>query len=78
MKKVNLNLSLDSVSLDAITNLFKLEPTENGVCGFDAYGGPEFVYFFNSGKAIYTHTGKLADALDFDSHQDCSDFIRIK
>lgn len=78
MKKVNLNHSLDSVSLDYVSNAFNFEPTEHGVFGTDAYGRSEFVYFYNNGTAIYSHTGKMEDAIPFESHQDCVDFIRIK
>jgi len=78
MKKVNLAHSLDSVSLDYVSNAFKFEPTEYGVFGVDAYGGPEWITFYNEGTAIYSHTGYAKDIIPFNSHQDCVDFLRIK
>lgn len=78
MKKVSLSQSLDPVSLDYVGNDFKFEPTEQGVLGFNAYGGPEFIYFFNEGSAVYSHTGSVRDAIPFESHQDAVDFLRIK
>ncbi|MBV5313814.1 MAG: hypothetical protein JZU47_10995 [Prolixibacteraceae bacterium] len=78
MKKVNLNQSLDSLSLDYVSNAFKCQPTEHGVCGFDAYGTMEFVYFYNNGTAAYSPSGSLKDVIPFESHQDAVDFIRIK
>jgi hypothetical protein len=78
MKKVNLAHSLDPVSLDYVSNAFKFEPTEYGVFGINAYGGPEFVAFYNSGKAIYSPSGDAKGIIPFESHQDCVDFMRIK
>ena len=78
MKKVNLSQSLDPVSLDYVSNAFKFEPTEYGVFGVNAYGGEEFIAFYNEGNAIYSHTGSARDIIPFESHQDAVDFIRIK
>ena len=78
MEKVSLSQSLDPVSLDYVSNAFKFEPTEHGVCGFNAYGGNEFIYFYNNGTAVYSPTLSIQDGIPFESHQDAVDFLRIK
>ncbi len=78
MKNVQLIGSLDAVSYEFVSNAFKFDPTEKGIFGENAYGGQEWVIFFNDGDAVYSHTGTVQDAQHFNSHQDCVDFIRIK
>lgn len=75
---VILSKSLESVSLDYISNAFKFEPSDFGICGMDAYGSNEWVHFYNDGRASYSHSGNPKDVTTFNSHQECVDFIRIK
>lgn len=83
MKKVSLNQSLDPVSYQFIVdNYGSFEECENGVLVSEHKSelNKAHVKFFENGKAsvfVNPISGKYS-VLDFESHQDAVDFIRIK
>lgn len=69
---------LNKTSNEYIDRNFNFSKCEDGIIGFEAYGRLEWVKFFSNGKASYSESGKIADAIDFENYQDCVDFIMIK
>ena len=74
----NLRETLDPISFEFVEARFELEVTKDkDICGFNAYGGSDWIKFFQDGTASYSDTGSVKDAIPFASHQDAVDFIRI-
>ncbi len=61
-----------------LESTFNFEKLNDAVIGRNAYGGPEWAKFFKNGNACYCHDGNIENVVDFNSHQDCADFIMIK
>jgi len=77
-QKFSLNQTLDEVSYQYVHANFKFDSCNDGLVGMNAYGTSEWIKFFNSGKAAYSNTGSVKDVVEFNSHQDAVDFIRVK
>ena len=68
-------IEIDKISKDYIDTYFVFKKIKDGIFGTNAHDSSVHVKFFNDGKAAY-FLGK--DIIDFESHQDCVDFIKIK